>query len=396
MLYGKGMDPDSGEFISSYKWSWKGPGSPVIDSPNSEKTLVYNLQIGTYTFYLRVTDKTREASGVDSMKVFVQRKDNKLPQVKIEHVSDIQLPTNKVTLIGSATDPDGSITSYSWKQIGGDHPSTIKLPSERVTDVTVPETGVYQFELAVTDNSGATGTARVKFTVYPRKITLVNIPPTAKAGEAQTITLPANSVTLHGTAKDLDGKIKRTQWKRISGPDSFQIKSPADSVTTVNNLVEGTYLFEFKVFDNDRDSAQDVVLINVQKDTTNHNPEAIVGKGFTVTAGTANVKLVGHGKDRDPNDVIKQFFWTLFSGDSTVQIHHALDSVAEITNLKPGTYEFQLSVMDNHGATGTAVISVEVETSVPPIPWVPIGSGLGLLAILTGTFIFFWLLLLLK
>ena len=74
--------------------------------------------------------------------------------------------------------------------------------------------GVYQFELTVTDNKGATGKDTVQITVNAA----ANISPTANAGGDQTITLPTNTVTLSGSGTDPDGTISSYSWTKISGP----------------------------------------------------------------------------------------------------------------------------------------------------------------------------------
>ena len=55
---------------------------------------------------------------------------------------------------------------------------------------------------------------------------LQNIPPVANAGVDNTITLPANSVTLSGSGTDADGTVVSYSWAKISGPAGGNISSP--------------------------------------------------------------------------------------------------------------------------------------------------------------------------
>jgi len=71
-------------------------------------------------------------------------------------------------------------------------------------------TSVYQFELTVTDNSGATGKDTMQVTVNPAP----NKIPTANAGADITITLPTNSTILNGIGTDIDGTITNYQWTK--------------------------------------------------------------------------------------------------------------------------------------------------------------------------------------
>lgn len=93
----------------------------------------------------------------------------------------------QVTLNGSGTDPDGTITSYRWIQTSGPTSPTITTPNAASTTVTGYNTpGIYVYELTVTDNQGATGKATVQVTVLS-----ANQPPKANAGANITIQLPA-------------------------------------------------------------------------------------------------------------------------------------------------------------------------------------------------------------
>lgn len=97
-----------------------------------------------------------------------------------------QKVATQVTLTGSGSDPDGTITSYSWKQISGPASPTIVTPntaSTIVKDYSVA--GIYIYELTVTDNQGATATAQTKVTVLP-----ANRPPVANADSEIVIQLP--------------------------------------------------------------------------------------------------------------------------------------------------------------------------------------------------------------
>ena len=69
--------------------------------------------------------------------------------------------------------------------------------------------------------------------------------PIAIAGPDQVITLPTDSVSLDGkNSSDPDGRISEWLWKKISGPASFTILSPATAKTVIKNLIVGYYRFE--------------------------------------------------------------------------------------------------------------------------------------------------------
>lgn len=77
----------------------------------------------------------------------------------------ITSPTSVVTLSGSGTDVGGTISGYSWSKISGPSSGTITSASSASTTVTSLIQGVYQFQLKVTDNNGATGLDTIQVTV---------------------------------------------------------------------------------------------------------------------------------------------------------------------------------------------------------------------------------------
>ena len=70
-----------------------------------------------------------------------------------------------MTLNGSGTDADGTISSYKWNKITGPAQFTIMSSTLAETAVNGLVEGVYTFELVVTDNNGSLGTDTVKITV---------------------------------------------------------------------------------------------------------------------------------------------------------------------------------------------------------------------------------------
>ena len=97
----------------------------------------------------------------------------------------------------------------------------------------------------------------------------INKPPFAHAGQDQTITLPASSVTLSGSSStDPDNNISAYQWTKIAGPSSYSIINASSIQTQASNLVEGVYQFELKVTDAGGLFQKDTVQVTV-------NPEPL-------------------------------------------------------------------------------------------------------------------------
>lgn len=77
----------------------------------------------------------------------------------------ITLPTDSITLMGSATDADGTIISYAWTKISGPSSFTITSPDSALTTITGLVQGTYVFRLTAEDDDNATGSDDVQVTV---------------------------------------------------------------------------------------------------------------------------------------------------------------------------------------------------------------------------------------
>lgn len=100
---------------------------------------------------------------------------NSPPTVSIAAVAEHEEGT-EVTLNGTAADSDGTITSYTWTQIGGTSASLDATNQTRLI-FTAPQVNgreTLTFELKVTDNGGANATARVEVVVVDEVITTVS------------------------------------------------------------------------------------------------------------------------------------------------------------------------------------------------------------------------------
>src|SRR5690606_5815450 len=135
----------------------------------------------------------------------------------------------QVTLNGSGTDANGTISSYSWKQIEGPSTATLSNASSSSCQVSGLVSGTYIFRLTVTDNHNGTDSDYVKVQVNASS---TNQAPIVNAGPDKTVA--GTSVTLTGTATDPDGSITAYEWKKISGPPAWLNDSKTASVTAIN------------------------------------------------------------------------------------------------------------------------------------------------------------------
>ncbi|MGF2412649.1 MAG: PKD domain-containing protein [Ferruginibacter sp.] len=354
-LDGLGNDPDG--TISTYLWTKiAGPTAGTIANANAANTSVTGLIQGTYRFELRVTDNNG-ATGRDTMQVIVNPAPNVVPTASAGADQNITLPTNTVNLSGTGNDPDGTITAYLWTKITGPTAGSITNANAANTSVTGLIQGTYQFELRVTDNSGAFGRDTMLVIVNPDP----NIAPTANAGIDQIITLPINTVNLTGSGNDPDGTIISYLWSKIAGPTAGVITNVNSAATTVAGLVQGTYRFELRVTDNNGAIGRDTMQVTVNPDP-NIAPTANAGADQNITLPQSVVNLLGSGND--PDGTITAYLWTKIAGPTAGTITNANAAFTTATALVQGTYRFELRVTDNNGATGRDTMQVIVN----PVP----------------------------
>ncbi len=366
-LLGSGSDPDG--TIASYAWTRvSGPATYTLGSANSATTTLTNLVQGTYVFRLTVTDNGG-ATGTATVTITVNAAANQPPTANAGSNVTLTLPTNSTTLLGSGSDPDGTIATYAWTRVSGPTTYTLGSPNAATTTLTNLVQGTYVFRLTVTDNGGATGTATVTVTVNAAP----NQPPTANAGSNITLTLPTNSTTLLGSGSDPDGTIASYAWSRVSGPTTYTLGSANAATTTLTNLVQGTYVFRLTVTDNGGATATATVTVTVNA-AANQPPTANAGNNITLTLPTNSTTLIGSGTDAD--GTIAGYAWTRISGPATYTLGNANAATTSLSNLVQGTYTFRLMVTDNNGATGTDDVTITVNAAANQPPSANAGNNI--------------------
>lgn len=144
-------DPE--DSIVSYEWK---EGENVI---GNTATITPDLAVGVHAITLTVTDNGG-ATGTDDMTVTVNA--NQAPTANAgtdQTVTDNDYNGGEsVTLSGSGTDTDGTITAYEWKEGANFLGDTATITPDLAL-------GVHTITLTVTDNGGAMGSDEVTVTV---------------------------------------------------------------------------------------------------------------------------------------------------------------------------------------------------------------------------------------
>ena len=252
-----------------------------------------------------------------------------------------------------SSDPDGSITTYAWLKIAGPAAGTLVNATAAIATASGLTTGVYRFELKVTDNMGATAKDTIQVTVNG----MANQVPTANAGPDKVITLPLNSTTLDGSGTDPDGNIASYNWTKIAGPVTGTLTNASSAQASVSGLVQGVYQYQLQVTDNSGATAKDTMRVTVNA-APNQVPTANAGPDKVITLPLNSTTLDGSGTDPDGN--IASYNWTKIAGPATGTLTNASSAQASVSGLAQGVYQYQLQVTDNSGATAkdTALVTV--------------------------------------
>ena len=169
-----------------------------------------------------------------------------------------------VTTMKSISPSVSSTINYVWSKVSGPTGGTIKTPNSATTDISGLTAGTYVFRNTVSDNTGGTAFDEVQIIVKPD---LTPSPPNqlpfVTAGNDQSVTLPANTTTLNGSATDPDGTIASYAWSKISGPAGGNLQTANTASTNITGLNAGTYVFRLTVTDNAGAVAADDIQVIV-------------------------------------------------------------------------------------------------------------------------------------
>jgi len=108
-----------------------------------------------------------------------------------------------------------------------------------------------------------------KWLLSHKRISTLNLPPVAFAGEDKTLTLPLDSLTLSGAGIDEDGKIISYRWTQLSG-NGLNIINAGSPNALLTEFTAGSYEFMLTVTDDENASSTDRITLIVNQ------PEKIV------------------------------------------------------------------------------------------------------------------------
>jgi gliding motility-associated-like protein len=258
-LIGTASSP-TGTIVSTIWTKTLGPTVTLVGD-NTLSLQCSNMIVGTYIFKLTVIDNNGNQAS-DNVQVIVNPiPPNKAPIVNSGQNYSVVLPVSTVSLTGTATDTDGSVTSVNWSVISG--PNAPTLQNSNTLNLTADNLvkGLYIFRLSATDNQNAVGfNDAIVFVSEPSS---ENQAPIAYAGDDIVLVLPENSVTIEGDGIDPGGFVTDFLWEQVGGATANYTST--QQILNVSDLVEGEYIFRLTVSDTALTSFDEVKISVIEQ-----------------------------------------------------------------------------------------------------------------------------------
>lgn len=215
------------------------------------------------------------------------------------------IPTNGTGKRTKVSAPEATITNQN-------------LPNTTVTGVT---TGTYVFRWIV---SNGTCTPSIS------DVTVTNYTPLTNANAGLDQTVCSNTITLNSNAPAV-GNIGI--WSQVSGPNTANILNINHRNTTINNLIQGTYVFRWSISNGNCNPSTSDVTINVFQNPTTSN----AGSNQTLCS-ESSVNFSGNQPSFGTGT------WSLVNGPNIPNIINPSNYNTTVNGLVPGNYVFKWTI----------------------------------------------------
>ncbi len=216
------------------------------------------------------------------------------PPLQVDAGTDQSVARDQTTLQGTLTSNDSFMhylhAKLEWSVASapeGESP-IFTTPGVAVTEVTLPETGIYTFKLTAETELG-TITDQVQVTrsaAAPEENSAPVITPdftsaTLVLGDQLTLTAQINDDSIPGTV--------RLNWSQLSGPGTVFFANPFSAATTAEFTEEGTYTIRIAADDGFAQSNSDItVTVNLPSGDINSGLEHSWNMDDDPALGTAD------------------------------------------------------------------------------------------------------------
>jgi PGF-CTERM protein len=249
---------------------------------------------------------------------------------------------NATMLVPNSSDSDGEVASYAWRVDG-------EVVSEsRTLEYTFEEAREYELALTVTDDDGASTTARVALTVEGE-----NEPPSVSIGEVRNNTV-RDEATIPADAQDPDGNITTYVWT-VDG--EVVSRDPTMAYTFEE---PGEHEVALRVTDDDGATTTETVTVTVE--SANEPPDASVQAD--PSSPTVGDPVTISVEASDPDGSVASYRLDV-DGDGEYENR---SGEATHTFQEPGAHEVTLLVTDDDGRTTTVNRTIQVSAAGTPTP----------------------------
>ena len=283
---------------------------------------------------------------------------------------------DSVTLDGTGSDTDSGTVTHSWHSV--DSEGNIEtLASTDDYQFAAPEVDAdtsYTFRYTVTDNDGASVSAA-------DIVITVNNSPTAVATSSALVNENAEgNLDGSGSSDTDDGSIASYQW--------LQVDADGDELTDTNSLYVGTITPDdadsskasftapavdkdetlyFRLTVSDDDDAEHSVTIST---LINAAPEVSISTSTTQITEGESITLQGTGSDSTTSTDALIYQWQQVNADSSTtdlnsEPGYTFTSSSELS--ADASYTFRFTVTDEHGASDSEDITIDVDNTTPSI-----------------------------
>ncbi|XP_053562971.1 dyslexia-associated protein KIAA0319-like protein homolog [Bombina bombina] len=354
---------------TAYTYEWRLITHPTdysgeMEGKHSKALKLSKLTAGLYEFKVIVDGEKAHGEGFVNVTVNPEPRVNQPPVAIVSpRYQEISLPTTSTVIDGSQSTDDDKIVNYHWEELKGPLREEKVSADTAILKLTNLVPGNYTFSLTVTDSDGAKNSTIANLTV----IKAVDYPPVANAGANQVITLPKNSIVLYGNLSTDDHGIVSYEWSL--SPNSkgkvIEMQGVRTSTLQLSALQEGDYTFLLTVTDSTGQQSSSEVTVIVQPEN-NKPPQADPGPNKELTLPVDGTTLDGSRSTDDQKIVF--YLWEKTKGPEGVKIENANSSIATVTGLQVGVYEFTLTVKDERDLQSQSTVSVIVREEInnPP------------------------------
>jgi PKD repeat protein len=343
-------DPDGS--IVTYSWDF-GDGNTATGVTVSHAY----ADNGFYSVTLTVTDNDGATDSAHATKTVM----NRPPVASFTETAETVDTDEAISFDASdSSDPDGYIVDYSWDFGDGAKGTGVSVQHAYSQD------GTYTVTLTVTDNDGATDTAKATKTVNNRS-------PIASFTESAETVSSGESIHFDASeSHDPDGTIVSYSWDFGDGNTATGVE--------VDHAYEddGVYTVTLTVVDDDGATGS----ATATKNGLNRPPIALFTESATIVTEDEAIHFDA-SESYDPDGTIVTYSWDFGDGNTAtgVTVDHAYS--------EDGNYTVTLTVTDDDGASASLVATKIVETGIETALPLAILSVIGLgIAALTATLLY--------